>query len=75
MRRSEGGARQNSARPTRPAILGEVPTPGDMGCLLFLLLWALLQAWGSAEGGWNEGDWMRSREGGERELARTEGTT
>lgn len=49
MRRSEGGARRNSGRPTRPAILREVPTPGDMGCLLFLLLWALLQAWGSAE--------------------------
>ncbi|XP_037585571.1 antigen-presenting glycoprotein CD1d isoform X1 [Cebus imitator] len=27
----------------------EVSTPGAMGCLLFLLLWALLQAWGGAE--------------------------
>lgn len=44
-----------------------IPTLGDMGRVLFLLLWVLPQVWGSSEGEWNQGARVLALEGGERE--------
>lgn len=65
------GAQRALPKVARGAL--EVPTPGDMGCAWFLLLWVLSQLSGNYEGEWNQGEGKLALEHREKRLHWGEG--